>query len=126
MEELIEKFKNRENIAVIGATNKKNKYGYKVYKKLKRVKSKVFPINSNVDKIEKQNVYDDIKDIEIRIDAVSMIVNPKIGKKILEDINKLNINLVWFQPNAESNNLIKYCKDNNIEIIYGRCVLVEL
>ena len=126
MNKLIDKFKKSKNIAVVGASDNKSKYGYKVYKKLKRKNFNVFPVNPSKDKIDDDKVFDSILEIKEKIDSVSMIVNPKIGKKVIKEIKKMGINLVWFQPGAYNSEILNYCKKNDIETIYERCVLVDL
>ncbi|TYB31034.1 MAG: CoA-binding protein [Candidatus Mcinerneyibacterium aminivorans] len=126
MENLIQIFKKQKNIAVVGATDKEEKYGFKVFKKLKKIGYTVFPVNPNVDFIENDEVYNSISKVNDRIDAVSMIVNPQVGKNIIKEINRKNIDLVWFQPGAYNEELIDYCRENNIKVIYERCVLADL
>lgn len=126
MENLIQIFRKQKNIAVIGATDKREKYGFKIHHKLEKMGYTVFPVNPNVDFIENNKVYNSINEVNKRIDAVSMIVNPQVGKTIIKEINKKNIDLVWFQPGAYDEELIEYCRENNIDVIYERCVLADL
>ncbi len=126
MEKLINKFRKSEKIAVIGASDNKSKYGYKVYMKLKKERYNVFPVNPNKNSINGDKVHDSITEIEDKIDSVSIVVNPKIGKKVIREVKKEGITLVWFQPGAYDSKILEYCKNNNIEVIYERCVLVDL
>ena len=125
MEKLIKKYFKSKNIAVIGASSNKSKYGYKVFHLLNTLGYNTFPINTKIKELDGQKVYNDIMEIEENIDAVSFIIPPERAEPILEKINELNISLVWFQPGAESYKLIRYCNAHKINVIYHKCVLVE-
>lgn len=83
-------------------------------------------MNPKKTEIDGQKVYSDIELIEERLDAVSFIVNPKIGYEILKKADKKNVKIVWFQPGAESEKIIEYCKENGIDCIYNACVLADM
>ncbi len=108
---------DKKNVfAVVGASNNKNKYGYKVYKLLKDNGYKVFPVNLNSDKIQGDKAYAFLKKIPEKIDVVSVITPPKISEKILEQAENLEIQIIWFQPGAESKNIIEKQKKYQLEI----------
>ncbi|BCS81527.1 CoA-binding protein [Anaerocellum diazotrophicum] len=115
-----------KNWAVVGATPNKQKYGYMVYKKLKENGYKVFAINPLYDEIEGDKVYKTLLDLNQKIDCMSMIVSPEKGKSYIEQAIKIGVKYIWFQPGAESNELIKLCEKNSIVPIYNACVLVAL
>ena len=111
--------------AVIGASNDKQKYGYKVLKDFKESKYEVVPINPKEKEILGLKTYKSILDIDFKIDVVIFVVPPRITERVLKEIKKLKINKVWLQPGSESDKAIKYCKDNNIECIHSACVIVN-
>jgi predicted CoA-binding protein len=37
----------------------------------------------------------------------------------------LEITKVWMQPGSESENAIKFCHENDIDVMHGICVMVE-
>jgi predicted CoA-binding protein len=115
-----------KNWAVVGATPNKQKYGYMVYKKLKEKGYNVFAINPLYDEIEDDKVYKTLFDLNQRIDCVSMVVSPKRGKLYIEQATKIGVKYVWFQPGAESDELVELCEKNSIVPIYNACVLVAL
>ncbi|OQY38851.1 MAG: hypothetical protein B6229_04945 [Spirochaetaceae bacterium 4572_7] len=67
------------------------------------------------------------------MDIAIFVLPPKVGIKILEDINhrnsagqeNLKIKTVWFQPGAEDNNTIDFCKENNIDFISNSCIMTQ-
>jgi hypothetical protein len=114
-----------KNWAVVGATNKRRKFGYKIYQRLKENGYNVYPVNPNLDNINGDKCYDNLDEIDDRIDVVDLVVNPEIGIKIMEDIKKNNIKYVWLQPGARSAEIRRFTRDNDIDYING-CIYVEL
>ena len=102
MEKIIKKYFKSKNIAVVGASSDKNKYGYKVFKMLINLGYNVFPINPKLKELDGIKVFKKISDIEENIDAVSFIIPPEQAESVLEEVNKKGIRIVWFQPGAES------------------------
>ncbi len=125
-EELIKEFLRKKNIyAVIGVSRDPKKYGHRVYKDLKEAGYTVYPINPNVDEILGDKCYHSLKELPEKPDVVDIVVPPNITEKVVKECRKLGIKRVWMQPGSESEKLINLCKEDNIEIIHGICVMVE-
>jgi len=125
-EELIKKFLNKRNIfAVVGASRDPKKYGYQVYRDLKEAGYEVYPVNPNADKILGDRCYPDLGDLSTKPDIVDVVVPPKVTEKIVKTCKRLRITKVWMQPGSESENAIKFCHENDIDVVYGVCVMVE-
>ena len=114
-----------KNWAVVGATTKKNRYGYKIVKKLKQNGYNVFPVNPKFEEVDELKCYDDLSSIEAQIDVVDMVVNPKKGIKVMEEINKLGIKYVWLQPGTRSQEIRDFAAENDIEILED-CIYASL
>ncbi len=113
------------NIGILGATAKKNKYGYKVLKNLKkRGFDTLYPINPNYEEIEGFKCYDDLKSIPDKIDLLVFIVPPSVGLRVLRDVSTLGLKNVWFQPGAESKEIEEFCRKYNLNYSFYRCIMV--
>lgn len=126
MDSLIQKMLNENNWAVVGVSANMHKYGYKVYKRLLQEGYIVYPINPNCEQIEGVACYPRLNDLPRLPGAVSVIVPPTAGIAILEEAADLGIKRLWFQPGAQSDQIIRRADELNLEIVYNRCVLVEL
>jgi len=125
-EELIKKFLNKRNIfAVVGASRDPEKYGHQVYKDLKTAGYKVYPVNPNAKEILGDKCYPDLKNLPTKPDVVNIVVPPKVTEKTVKTCKMLGITKVWMQPGSESENAIKFCHENGIDVMYGTCVMVE-
>ena len=125
-QDLINEFIDAANVfAVIGASNNKEKYGNKVYFDLKNAGYKVFPVNPNSSDIMGEKCYPKLTDLPLIPDVVDIVVPPKITTEAVKECKDLGIRKVWMQPGSESDESIKFCKDNNIKVLYGVCVMME-
>jgi uncharacterized protein len=115
------------DIAIVGASNNKEKYGYKISSFLKENGFTIIPINPKEKQILGLKVFENLTLAKKanEIELVVFIVPPKITKKILEEVNLLGLKKVWLQPGSENKESIDYCKKNNIQLIYEKCVMKE-
>jgi predicted CoA-binding protein len=122
----IKEFLNKEGrIAVVGASNNPEKWGYRLYKKLKSSGFQVYPVNPKHSIIDKDACYPEIKALPERPDVVITVVKPEITEKIAEECAKLHINKLWMQPGSESEKAIELCRNNGIEVIYNLCFVAD-
>lgn len=111
---------------VVGVTKDQDKFGYKIFKRLKDKGFLVYGVNPKYDEIDGEKIYKSILEIDDDIDCVSMVVSPKISLKVIDEIVKSKINYVWFQPGAFDEEVLDKSKQNKLEIVYFDCVYVDL
>ncbi len=125
-EKLIEEFLEKRNVfAVVGASRNQGKYGHQVYKDLRNAGYNVYPVNPNADEILGDKCYPSLESLPKSPQVVDLVVPPKLTNQIVKVCKKLGISKVWMQPGSESKTAINFCKENNIEVVHGVCVMVE-
>jgi predicted CoA-binding protein len=125
-EETIIRFLDKKNIfAVVGASRDPEKYGYQVYKDLQEVGYKIYPVNPNADEILGDKCYPSLEKLPVVPDVVDVVVPPKITEQIVKKCKDIGVKKVWMQPGSESEEAIRFCEDNGIDIVYGVCVMVR-
>ena len=95
------------NIAVIGASIDRAKFGNKAVRAYKERGSKVFPVNPKEKEIEGLKCFNSLKEINEQIDFASIYLPPKIGLTIVSDLKEKRIKKVYLNPGTESDELIK-------------------
>lgn len=115
---------NKQNFAVIGVTNNPDKYGYKIYQRLKELNKCVYGISPKYKDIEGELTYENISAIKHPIDVAVFVVNPKFGYEYIKECQKLKIKHIWLQPDTYDDKLITLIKEANINY-YLNCILVE-
>jgi len=122
---LSDKMLDMENWAVVGASDKHQTFGYKLYKKLKDYEYNVFPVNPNCGSVDGDETYPSLSDLDVEIDVVNFVVNPKTGIDVLKECIDLGIKNIWLQPGTRSTEIQNLAKENGINVV-NSCVLVEL
>jgi len=124
--DFVREFLNKNNvIAVVGASRSPEKYGHKVYKDLKEAGYRVYPINPNAPEILGGQCYPDLKSLPVKPDVVNTVVPPKVTEEVVKACKELGITRVWMQPGSESDEAIRFCHDNGIDVVYGVCIMNE-
>ena len=114
-----------KNWAVVGATANEEKYGYKIYKKLKSKGYHTYPVNPNYQEIEGDRCYAGLSELPEVPDVIDMVVAPKHGIKVVEEAAKLGIKNIWLQPGTVSDELLQFAEEKGIHTVQA-CVLVAL
>lgn len=123
--DLIQDFFNSQSFAVVGATHRTHKWGYKVFKRLLNLGKPVYPIHPKAQEIDGIKVYSSLSEIPEKPEAVNIIVSPEITEKIVKECFDLGIKKIWMQPGAQSEKAIEFCQKNGISLVYNNCVLVN-
>ena len=125
MQELIKEFMSQKKFAVIGATNDKDKSGYRIFMNLKDRGYEVYPVNPKLKTLEGITCYGKVSDIPTKVDVVDFVVPPPVTENILKECRKLGLNRIWLQPGSESATAIKFCNENNMKVVHDLCVTMN-
>lgn len=104
-----------KNFVVVGNTINEEKYAYKIKHSLLEKGYIVRSVGKELNSIN---------DVDIDIDVLDLCINPALGINLLKE-NKKPVKIVVIQPGAESEEIINYLKDNNIEYLEA-CVLLGI
>ena len=121
---LVEEFLAQKNIAVVGVSRKKTKFGNAIYRELKQKDYKVFAVNPNMSEFEGDTCYSDLLSIPEKVDAVVINVPPMQTVKVVREVNEAGIKKVWLQQGSQSDEAINYCEGNGIDCISNECILM--
>lgn len=113
------------NIALVWATNNKEKYGNKILHNLLSKWHLIFPVNNKEDFIETLKSYKNLWEIKNKIDIVNIVTPPKITLEILKDALELNLKKVWIQPWASDEEVINFLKGNDFDYIADSCIMID-
>lgn len=114
-----------ENVAVIGASPKSDRYSNKAIRMLEEYHHTPIPVAPKHREIEGKKVYHHLEDIPEKIDTVTMYLSPARQDAIINDILKLAPRRVIFNPNTENKAVYGRLKQAGIEVIEA-CTLVLL
>ncbi|MDP2946959.1 MAG: CoA-binding protein [Nanoarchaeota archaeon] len=120
----VEEFLSQKNLAVVGVSRTGKKFSNIVYKELKSKGYQVFPVNTNAENILGERCYPNLQSLHEKVGGVVIITKPSETKKIVREASAFGIKHIWIQQGAESDEAIHFCKENNINVIHGECILM--
>ncbi|HZW40259.1 MAG TPA: CoA-binding protein [Ignavibacteriaceae bacterium] len=124
MNQAIQDFVNCKNIAVVGYSKDKNKFGSAAYRELKQRGYTVYPVNSSGGMINDVQCYTNLSSINDPIEGVFISIKPEKVNSILDEAASNGIKNIWIQSGAESNDSIKKAEELGLNFVTGKCILM--
>jgi uncharacterized protein len=88
-------------VAVIGASNDRQKFGNKALRAFEHQGYTVIPINPHEAVIEGHRAYPSVLDVAGPIDLATVYVPPEIGVTVMAELARKGIREVWLNPGAD-------------------------
>ncbi|MDD5040247.1 MAG: CoA-binding protein [Patescibacteria group bacterium] len=114
-----------QTIAIIGASNNREKFGNKAVRAYRDAGWTVFPVNPGEQMIEGLESYSRYTDIPEKIDRVSFYVPASVGIRIIEEIAQKPPAELFFNPGTESATLVARARELNLDPIM-ECSIVAI
>lgn len=125
MDSFLEILKHSQKIAIIGATDNQEKYGYKITKMLLGAGFTIYPINPNRKEVLGLKTYPTLSSLPSKVDIANFVVPPNVSLSILEDLPKGKIRYLWFQPGSENEKVLEKARELGYDPIYGFCIMED-
>lgn len=126
MQTLIRAMLDKKVWAVVGATENPAKFGNKIYKKLKAFGYDVYAVNPMYTEVDGDKCYSSLSDVPVKIDCVNVVVGPDKSVHVLDEVKRLGIENIWFQPGTYTPEIVEASEVAGLNTVYMNCVLVEL
>lgn len=114
-----------ENVVIVGASNKPDRYSYRAFRKLLAAGHNPIPVHPILNEIEGVAVSHKLKDVLKKVDTVTMYVGPDLSTPMQDDLLALKPRRVIFNPGSENPNLEAHLQKSGVEVVEG-CTLVML
>ncbi len=112
-------------VAVIGASNNRQKLGNRAVRAFTQQGYTVLPINPHEREVEGLKAYGSVLDVPGPIDMASFYVPPAIGEQVIEEVARKRIPEVWLNPGAESDALVARARALSIQPIVA-CSIIAI
>jgi predicted CoA-binding protein len=112
-----------KTVAIIGASNDRNKYGNKAVRAFRRQGFEVYPVNLKERTIEGLPAFKSIRDLPVRPDRVSVYVHPEVLIKLLPEIADRGCDELWLNPGTESPEVLEQAEKVGLNIVQA-CSIV--
>lgn len=122
--ESINMFLQQPQIAVVGVSRNKNKFGNTVYHTLKKKGIKVVPINPHLTHFAGDKCYSNIETLPQDVNAVFVNTPPDKTIKIVESALNRGIKHLWLQQGSTDDDVIRYLEGKDVNYISDRCIMM--
>lgn len=112
-------------IAVVGATDHPSKYGYVIYRDLKRKGYQVYPVNPNRATVDGDRTCESLAQCPQKPTIVNIVVPPEVTLNVLRQCLDLGLKNVWLQPGAESPEVMSFLQQNGFNYLANACIMVQ-
>lgn len=113
-----------KTIAVVGASADRRKFGNKCVRAFASAGWTVYPIHPTESTVEGLPAFRSVGEVPAeRLDLVSVYLNPKLGLATLPTFTAKPVGEVWFNPGAESDELLAKAKGLGLHAI-AACSIV--
>lgn len=123
--ELIDEFVNLRTWAVVGVSANPAKFGYKVYRDLRRAGYWVYAVNPHLATVLGEPVYPNLAALPVQPDVVNLVVPPVVTEQVVQDAYAAGIRRIWMQPGASSPAAIEYCDAHGMAVVDHACAMIE-
>ena len=112
-------------VAVVGATDNPVKYGFVIYRDLKRKGYRVLPVNPKRIKVDGDLAYPSLTDLPYLPNIVNIVVPPVIASRVIREAKKLCLMNIWLQPGAENVDNLRYLHENGFNYLSNACIMIQ-
>jgi uncharacterized protein len=115
-----------KNIAVVGMSKNEEKPAHFVPKYLMDHGYNVIPVNPTVNEILGRKSYPAVSEIPEDVDVVDVFRRSEDVPSVIDDaIRKKGIKVIWMQSGIYNEESEKKAKENGMDVIFNRCMMVE-
>ncbi len=112
-------------VAVVGATDNPTKYGFVIYRDLKRKGYTVFPVNPNRAQVDGEPAYPSLADLPQSPTIVNIVVPPAVASRVIHEAKELGLMNVWLQPGADNPDNLRYLQENGFNYLANACIMIQ-
>ena len=112
-----------KTIAIIGASNDRNKFGNKAVRAFRQQGYEVFPVNPREETIEGLPAFKSIAEVPLRPQMISVYLPPPVLLKLLPDIAAKGCDELWLNPGTESGEVLAEAERLGLNVVQA-CSIV--
>lgn len=113
------------NVAIIGASNDRSKFGNKSLRAHLKRGFIVYPVNLHEKTIEGLEAYRSVLDIPVDLDRISIYIPPQETLRVLGDIAKKGTQELFLNPGSESPEVVEKARSLGLNALLD-CSIVNI
>ena len=121
VEDIIKKYRD---IAVVGISDKPDRYSYQVAKFLSDRGYNIIPVNPMLTTWMGKKVYSNVHSIDTNVDVVDIFRKPEFIEEIVKD-SRGKAKVIWMQEGIVNERAAKLANDMGMEVVMDKCMKKE-
>lgn len=124
MKETIRHFMAADGIAVVGASDGRNKFGGTIFRELKKRGRTVYPVHPTATTVCGERCYQSVGDLPAGVETVVIVVKPEKALAVVEAAASRGIKRLWFQQGADFSEAVRRAEELELDTVSGKCILM--
>lgn len=120
----IQRFVFDKTMAIVGVSSRGKGFGNAAYKELKSRGFRVLPIHPTARAIQGDPCWPSLAALPERVERVLVVVKPAQAEAVVRDAIAAGARQIWLQQGAESPEALQLCKDQDLDVVHGQCILM--
>ncbi len=120
----VETFLSAKKIAVVGVSRSGKKFGSTIYHDLRNKGFTVYGINAGGGNVNGERLYTGFDALPESVDGAIFVVKPEQTDVMVKKAVEAGIKNIWLQQGAESDTAVQFCKNHNVNLVHGECILM--
>lgn len=116
-------FNKIKTIAVVGLSDKKNRYSYQVAEYLKNKGFKIIPVNPNIQSVFGLKSYKNLSEIKEPVDVVDIFRRSEFVAPIVDEAIKVGAKAVWMQEGVEDVSAASRARTAGLTVVMNVCMM---
>jgi uncharacterized protein len=120
----IQEFVSQPVLALVGVSHTAGKFSNAAYKELKQKGYTVYAVNPAGGTVEGDPIYPSLSALPGPVGGALVFVKPQNCLAVVRECAERNIQRVWLQQGAQSEEALRFCQENGLRAISGECILM--
>src|SRR5690349_17681419 len=106
-----------KTVAVVGASNHREKFGNKALRAFRDAGHTVIPINPHESEVEGIKAFRSVLDVPGPIDMATVYVQPDVVHGLLDEFQRKQIPEIWLNPGADTDDVLDEARRRKLNVI---------
>ncbi len=115
--------KEAKTIAVVGLSDKPERYSYQVAEYLQRQGFKIIPVNPKVKKVLGEKAYPDLISVPDKVEVVQIFRRREFVPEIVKQAIKIGANTVWMQEGISHEAAARKASTAGLAVVQNACMM---
>ena len=120
----IQDFVAQKTLGVVGMSRAPQSFSVNATNELRAKGYRLFPVNPNAAEIRGEKCYPSVAALPEKVGGVLFLTPPTATEKAVREAAEAGVTRMWIQQGAESEAALAFCREKNLKVVSGHCILM--